>query len=103
MRHRSHGNSLGEVMHRRGKRILLALLCLAAMPMILRQYQVQEIFVGLLALALALMLVLLLVVAFVLLYGGIRLAAVWLKAYVTRLTGASKLGPSEPGRLLFRP
>jgi hypothetical protein len=60
---RGHGDSLGEVMHRRGKRILLALLCLATMPMILRQYQVQEIFVALLALAVALVVVLLLVVA----------------------------------------
>ena len=94
---RGHGDSVGEVMHRRGKRILLALLCLATMPMILRQYQVQEIFVALLALAVALVVVLLLVVAFVLLYDGVRRAAVWASTYVTRLTGANNLGPREPG------
>jgi hypothetical protein len=96
MRHRSNGDSVGEVMRRRGLRILLALLCLAATPVILRQYQVQEIFVALLALAFTLVVVLLLVVAFVLLYDGVRRAAVWVKTYVTRLTGSNDLGPSGP-------
>jgi hypothetical protein len=96
MRHRSHGDSLGEVTRRRGKRILLGLLCLATMPMILRQYQVQEIFVALLTLAFALVVVLLLLVAFVLLHDGVRRAAVWVKACVTRITGATNLGTGEP-------
>ena len=98
MRHRGHGDNIGEVMRRRGLRILLALLCLAAAPVILRQYQVQEIFVALLALAFALVVLLLLVVAFVLLYDGVRRAAVWLKTYVTGLTSANSLRPGEPGR-----
>ena len=98
MRHRCDGDSVGEVMRRRGTRILLALLCLAVMPVILRQYQVQEIFVALLGLAFTLVVVLLLAVAFVLLYGGVRRAAAWVKTYMTRLAGAHNLGPGEPGR-----
>ena len=85
-------------MHRRGKRILLALVCLAAMPMILRQYQVQEIFVALVALALALVVVLLLVIALVLCHDGVRRAAAWVKTYVTRLASANNLDLREPGR-----
>jgi hypothetical protein len=88
---------VGEVMRRRGKRILLALLCLGAMPMILRQYQVQEIFVALLTLTFALVVVLLLLVAFVLLHGGVRRAAVWVKTHVARLTRANNLDSREPG------
>lgn len=96
MRHRSHGDSVGEVTRRRGKRILLGLLCLATMPMILRQYQVQEIFVALLTLAFALVVVLLLLVAFVLLHDGVRRAVLWAKTYVARLADANSLSPSEP-------
>lgn len=84
-------------MHLRGKRILLILVCLALTPMILRQYQGQEIFVGLIVLAFVLLAVPLLVVAFVLLHEGVRRAVVWMKTYVTRLTGAHNLGPREPG------
>jgi hypothetical protein len=96
MQRRSHGDSVGEVVRPQEKRILVTLLCLAAMPMILGQYQVQEIIVGLLALAFALVIALLLVIAFVLLHDGVRRAAVWVKTCVTRITGANNLGPGEP-------
>ena len=96
MRHRSRANTIGEVMHRRGKRILLVLLCLAAMPVIQREYQVQEIFVALLALGFGLVVVLLLIIAFVLLHDGVRRAAVWMKTCITRFASANHLGPREP-------
>jgi hypothetical protein len=88
MRHKSLRESAGEMMHRRGRRMLLVLLCLAAMPMIVRQYEVQEILVGLVALAFGLIVVLLPVVASILMYDGVRRGVAGVKAYAARFTDA---------------